>query len=221
MEPSTIIPSGPVADCEVSFGIPIESDHRRHRHAPLLQATEWMKSLCRKPIPNFSKPLPRPDTQMKLVADPVPIESGDGKPKLPTKSDRRREAGIWDSKFVLPYAILTPTLSISETPERNVPTIQLQQSLPAVPNKRGMGSPLIDYDHIDKYTALNSHPPSEDELMYTVWLGKRFGRGQNRVEFTMVNKCQSMDNLRGMDSNSRAARHLFSGGAKKMPTRSG
>lgn len=40
-----VIPGRPVADHEVSASMPAKSTHRRNRHAPLLQATEWIKAM--------------------------------------------------------------------------------------------------------------------------------------------------------------------------------
>ncbi len=43
-----IVPGRPVADHEVSVSMPLQRYHRRHRHAPLLHATEGMKVMCNK-----------------------------------------------------------------------------------------------------------------------------------------------------------------------------
>lgn len=43
-----VVPGRPVADYEVSVSTPLQSNHRRDRHPPLLHATEWMKAMYHK-----------------------------------------------------------------------------------------------------------------------------------------------------------------------------
>lgn len=53
--PFCVLPFGPVPAHEVSINLPVSSNHRRNRHAPLTRSTEYMRAMYSQPSPHSSE----------------------------------------------------------------------------------------------------------------------------------------------------------------------
>jgi len=89
MDPFMVVPGRPVAAHEVSVSVPMQSNHRRNRHPPLLHATEWMKAMYHK---ENCPPVFKNDTEINGEGDEeaelLPKEVA--KPPGPSLAEKRR-----------------------------------------------------------------------------------------------------------------------------------
>ena len=181
MDPS-IVPAGPVADHEVSAWMPVESNHRRHRHAPLLNRTEWMQAMYgstqspKRAAKNIQKPLPKIPTgpHGEPQRAQIPVR------KMPfTSRTGKDEAQEWTKK--------------------------LQKPLPAPPAARDADISRPNFVPIGPHTALGSHAPSEEERKYSIRVreGWQARRAKWEVESVMVSRVQDRQESRSGGSRTK------------------
>ncbi len=199
-----IIPAGPVADHEVSSGMPVECNHRRQRHPPLLQATEWMKAMYSKPAcqRRTSKPHTTPNnTSVRSQGAALPTKE---RPLI--RAPARRHSKVKVRRPQIPERKTSFATRAGEGTTK-APVKNFSKPLPAPPVTRGAEFPRIDYGPVDLRSALHSHPPSDEEVKYSVWLseGWQVWREKKQVEFVMMNGAQDGKGLKGKSSKHKLA----------------
>lgn len=180
MDPS-IVPAGPVADHEVSTGMPIEANHRRHRHPTLLHATEWMKAM-------YARPVHQGCATQICKSKPEVMDAESQSTQLPSTNIRKPSA----KKPRGPSVPKRKASLAARAGKRNAQTAatKLTKPMPAQKLKRGAAFPPIDYGPVGLHTALSSHPPSQKEKKYSSWLseGWQIWRTTKKPDVNMVSR---------------------------------
>ena len=192
MDPS-IVPGRPVADHEVSASMPLEANHRRHRHPPLLHPIGEL-------MPIYGKPSNRYCSLLTSQSAPDLTIVTSQAPELPLKDARKPPCHAPNERCekVRPQIPERKASLAHRTGHRNgrsgTPVLvkNASKSLPIMTANKGAGFRRIDYGRPTPYTALNSHTPSKKELKYASWLseGWQVWSASNRPHAPVVMRVQ-------------------------------
>ena len=147
--------------------MPLEANHCRHRHLPLLRPIREMNSTHGKPSNRYCSLLTSQST-------PELISVTSRGPELPLKDTRKPTGyGPMERREKARPKIPERKASLAHRAGRSGAPVLVKnacKSLPSITADKGAGFRRIDYGRPTLYTALHSHTASREELKYASWL---------------------------------------------------